>query len=279
VATGEDVSVNDITVSTSPFNLMPNPSNSELRRIFGFANPACGHDDTPGFPITGRTHPSFQEELPRTFLGLERLPLEQIGIERLPQRPIDAETLPKSLWIQAGANRGEGLYIHLPFLNAAVLGFRNAIPPDLSGIPDIPGEIEMFNAPSSASTISDEPEERLSDAMPTVGYNPDRMKAEHLLSVLSVDEANSAIVKIDSAIHLISSERAQLGATSNRLEHAKKNADNLHENLTFSESTIRDLDMASEQMAFTKSNIIVQSAQAMLAQAQQLPQGVLELLR
>ena len=87
------------------------------------------------------------------------------------------------------------------------------------------------------------------------------------------------IVVIDKAIAQVSSQRSQLGAWQNRLEHTIKNLDTSSENLQASESRIRDVDMAKEMMEFTKNNILQQAAQAMLAQANQQPQGVLQLLR
>ncbi len=91
--------------------------------------------------------------------------------------------------------------------------------------------------------------------------------------------ANTAITIINSAIELVSEERAKLGAMQNRLEHTIKNLDTSAENLQASESRIRDVDMAKEMMEFTKQNILQQAAQAMLAQANAAPQGVLQLLR
>nr|ACB05818.1 flagellin [Clostridium botulinum] len=87
------------------------------------------------------------------------------------------------------------------------------------------------------------------------------------------------IATIDSAINSVSKERAKLGANQNRLEHTIANLDNSAENLQAAESRIRDVDMAKEMMNFTKTNILTQAAQAMLAQANQAPQGVLQLLR
>ncbi|MZQ85778.1 flagellin Hag [Paenibacillus sp. 5J-6] len=89
----------------------------------------------------------------------------------------------------------------------------------------------------------------------------------------------STIAAINSAINLVSKERANLGAYQNRLEHTINNLNTSSENLTAAESRIRDVDMAKEMMAFTKNNILSQAAQAMLAQANQQPQGVLQLLR
>ena len=91
--------------------------------------------------------------------------------------------------------------------------------------------------------------------------------------------AQEAVAKIKSAINSVSSTRGDLGAIQNRLEHTINNLSVSAENMTAAESRIRDVDMANEMMAYTKNNILVQSSQAMLAQANQLPQGVLQLLQ
>ncbi|MBE2920834.1 flagellin N-terminal helical domain-containing protein [Anoxybacillus flavithermus] len=91
--------------------------------------------------------------------------------------------------------------------------------------------------------------------------------------------AQSAISVIDEAIRKVSEERGKLGAYQNRLEHTINNLKTAHENLTSSESRIRDTDMAMEMTNFTKNNILNQAAQAMLAQSNQLPQGILQLLK
>lgn len=91
--------------------------------------------------------------------------------------------------------------------------------------------------------------------------------------------AEGSISTINKAIEAVSTERSKLGAMQNRLEHTIKNLDTSAENLQASESRIRDVDMAKEMMEFTKNNILQQAAQAMLAQANQAPQGVLQLLR
>jgi len=99
------------------------------------------------------------------------------------------------------------------------------------------------------------------------------------LAVKTHLDAASALAKVDAAIKTVSAERSKLGANQNRLEHTIKNLDNASENIQASESRIRDVDMAKEMMEFTKNNILQQAAQAMLAQANQAPQGVLQLLR
>ncbi|GMG95584.1 flagellin Hag [Tepidimicrobium xylanilyticum] len=91
--------------------------------------------------------------------------------------------------------------------------------------------------------------------------------------------ANSGINIVDAAIKQVSAQRSKLGAVQNRLEHTIKNLDNAAENLQAAESRIRDVDMAKEMMEFTKQSILQQASTAMLAQANQVPQTVLQLLR
>lgn len=91
--------------------------------------------------------------------------------------------------------------------------------------------------------------------------------------------ASGAITTIDTAIETVSNQRSTLGAKQNRLEHTIANLDNANENLTAAESRIRDVDMASEMMKFSTSNILQQAAQSMLAQANQQPSQVLQLLQ
>ena len=90
--------------------------------------------------------------------------------------------------------------------------------------------------------------------------------------------AQDAVDAIKNAINYVSDVRGTLGATQNRLEHTANNLSVMKENIQDAESSIRDTDVAEEMMAYTKNNILVQSAQAMLAQANQVPQGVRQLL-
>ena len=99
------------------------------------------------------------------------------------------------------------------------------------------------------------------------------------ISIATQAEASAAVDKIKTAINTVSSVRGDLGATQNRLDHTINNLSVMTENIQDAESTIRDTDVAEEMMAYTKNNILVQSAQAMLAQANQVPQGVLQLLQ
>lgn len=99
------------------------------------------------------------------------------------------------------------------------------------------------------------------------------------LDIRNHEKATAAISVIDSAINQVSAERSKLGAFQNRLEHTISNLGNSAENLQAAESRIRDVDMAKEMMAFTKNNILSQASQSMLAQANQRPQSVLQLLQ
>jgi flagellin len=99
------------------------------------------------------------------------------------------------------------------------------------------------------------------------------------VDVTDATKATAAITSINNAIEKVSSQRAQLGAYQNRLEHTINNLGTSSENLSAAESRIRDVDMAAEMSEYSKNNILAQAAQAMLAQANQQPQNVLQLLR
>ncbi len=98
------------------------------------------------------------------------------------------------------------------------------------------------------------------------------------INISTPEGAHEAIDVIKNAINYVSGIRGDLGATQNRLEHTANNLSVMAENIQDAESTIRDTDVAEEMMAYTKNNILIQSAQAMLAQANAVPQGVLQLL-
>ena len=99
------------------------------------------------------------------------------------------------------------------------------------------------------------------------------------VAITNAASAGAAISLIKAAINKVSTVRGQLGAYQNRLDHTINNLSVMTENIQDAESTIRDTDVADEMMAYTKNNILIQSAQAMLAQANQVPQGVLQLLQ
>ncbi|NFO11368.1 flagellin [Clostridium botulinum] len=117
-----------------------------------------------------------------------------------------------------------------------------------------------------------------------LGFKVGELKAGAEFSINGADvssreKASGTIESVNNAIESVSKERSKLGAVQNRLEHTINNLNTSSENLQASESRVRDVDMAKEMMAFSKNNILSQAAQAMLAQANQQPQGVLQLLR
>ena len=116
-------------------------------------------------------------------------------------------------------------------------------------------------------------------ATATVTDGTNNATVEKALDVSTAENAANAITKIQTAIDSVSAERSKLGAYTNRLEYTVNNLSTSSENLTAAESRIRDVDMAKEIMNQTKNSILSQAAQAMLAQANQQPQGVLQLLR
>jgi len=117
-----------------------------------------------------------------------------------------------------------------------------------------------------------------------IGISIAEMKASAIgidgVTVSGTDNTNAsaAISQIKTALASVSSQRADLGAVQNRLEHTIKNLDNVVENTTAAESQIRDTDMASEMVAFSNANILAQAGTSMLAQANQANQNVLSLL-
>ncbi|MBO0994660.1 flagellin N-terminal helical domain-containing protein [Bacillus sp. SD088] len=117
----------------------------------------------------------------------------------------------------------------------------------------------------------------------TLDITLDSMTASEIgvgnLNISTSEQAEEAISTLDKAIGKVSEQRAKLGAYQNRLEHTVTNLQTANENLTAAESRIRDLDMALEMTNFTRNNILNQAGQAMLAQANQLPQGILQLLQ
>ncbi len=153
--------------------------------------------------------------------------------------------------MQIGANENQTMTLELSDMRAAALGISTD---------DTQGATGFTN-----------------DMVVTDGTNND--PAEYALDVSNAENAATAVTKIQQAIETVSAERAKLGAYQNRLEHTINNLEVAAENLTAAESRIRDVDMAKEMMEFTKQTILQQAATAMLAQANQLPQAVLQLLR
>lgn len=149
-----------------------------------------------------------------------------------------------TLTFQIGANKGQQLSVHIENMSAGALF-------DLTGAVGATEIKAAFDVTKFAT---------LSGGAATLGFD-------------------AQLDLIDGAIAKVSNQRSALGAVQNRLEHTINNLGTSSENLTAAESRIRDVDMAKEMMDFTKNNILTQAAQAMLAQANQQPQGVLQLLR
>jgi len=150
---------------------------------------------------------------------------------------------------QVGANKGQSMTIEIADMRASALGITSK------------AGAEGF---TTANSVTD-------------GTN--NTNKEAALDVSSHESASAAIKTINDAIEKVSAQRSNLGASQNRLEHTINNLNTSSENLTAAESRIRDVDMAKEMMEQTKNSILSQAAQAMLAQANQQPQGVLQLLR
>ncbi len=172
----------------------------------------------------------------------------------------DGDTFKSNL--QIGPNQHQVLTVELHDIRSPMLGIATTDP--RTEIRDINGDLIEGAAFNVVKNISN----GLSEGF-----------VEFSIDVTSHEKASAAIKVFDTAIERVNGERASLGALQNRLEHTINNLKVTHENLSSSESRIRDADMALEMTAFTKNNILNQSAQAMLAQANQLPQGVLQLLQ
>nr|WP_307991080.1 flagellin [uncultured Niameybacter sp.] len=181
--------------------------------------------------------------------GNFKLETEQKEVTLKPEVTTPAETEDHSLKFQIGANKDQSMSVEINDIRANALGLTGKV-----------GDTG-FSANNNV----------------TNGTN--NTAEEAALDVTSQENANNAIEVINQAINQVSSERSKLGAAQNRLEHTINNLGTSSENLTAAESRIRDVDMAKEMMEMSKNNILSQASQAMLAQANQAPQQVLQLLR
>ena len=171
---------------------------------------------------------------------------------------VEDGTIDKSIKMQIGANTGQNIAIDIADMGAKALKVSSDDKTDTVVAGDYTASYKQI------ASISD-------------GIN--NTSTEFALDVSTHENATAAVQVITDALTTVSDQRAKMGAVQNRLEHTIKNLDTSAENLQASESRIRDVDMAKEMMEFTKNNILTQAAQAMLAQANQQPQGVLQLLR
>ena len=177
--------------------------------------------------------------------------------------------------LQVGANVDETIVLNLSDNTALGLNLKEGVM-TASGIAAVP---PTFDA-SGAMTASGSPAVAATYAS---GGGPGLQTIGNIGASGAVGDANTIAKEnlkvVQDAINTVSENRSNLGAVQNRLEHTINNLGASSENLTAAESRIRDVDMAKEMMEFTKNNILTQAAQAMLAQSNQMPQGVLQLLR
>ncbi|WP_330401034.1 flagellin, partial [Sporanaerobium hydrogeniformans] len=164
--------------------------------------------------------------------------------------------------LQVGANEGQMMAIEINDMRAQALGLSGAVNQSAKG-----------NIREGAT------EARFTKMAGVSGTGTDNVMTQAALDITTSERATSALTVIDNAIKLVSEERSRMGAYQNRLEYTTNNLNTTSENLTAAESRIRDTDMAQEMMNYTKFNILNQAAQSMLAQANQSPQQILQLLQ
>ncbi len=162
---------------------------------------------------------------------------------------------------QIGANKGQSMTINVNDMRASALG------------------ISSLSGTSNSVTINGKTFEVAWATSKGVTDGTNNTSIEAGLSVSSHTDAAKAVEVLDAAIASVSTERSRLGAYQNRLEHTINNLGTSAENLTAAESRIRDVDMAAEMMNMTRQNILSQAGTAMMAQANQRPQAILQLLR
>lgn len=178
-----------------------------------------------------------------------------------------------SATFQIGANNGQSMTINIENMSAKALGIQGDTKVDAT-VTGTAGSVG-----SSVGTLTDNTtvtNAQFSGAGVTNGTSS--AVDGYALDVSSHQTATAAIEVINNAIETVSAQRSNLGSFQNRLEHTISNLDNSSENLQAAESRIRDVDMAREMMSMTKNNILSQASQSMLAQANQQPQSVLQLL-
>lgn len=168
-----------------------------------------------------------------------------------------------SLKMQIGANTGQSMAIDIGDMRSVALGVSSADAGATKKVIDSMGDEKTAYFTEIAN----------------VTRGTDNDSIEYALDVSTADKAAAAVTVIDQSISAVSSERSKLGAFQNRLEHTINNLGTSAENLSAAESRIRDVNMADEYTNYSKLNILSQAATAMLAQANQMPQTVLQLLR
>ncbi|MBN6885299.1 flagellin [Cytobacillus horneckiae] len=171
---------------------------------------------------------------------------------------------------QVGANNGQSMTINIQNMSAAALGLTGTADADHAqgqSVINHLGDTDYGNVANAKYTTEAGVSTEVAGDAKVSG-----------LSVSDNETASAAVKAINDAIETVSAQRSNLGAFQNRLEHTISNLNNSSENLQAAESRIRDVDMAKEVMELTRTNILSQASQAMLAQANQKPQAVLQLL-
>ncbi len=161
----------------------------------------------------------------------------------------------KAFYVQTGANAGDFLAITIGNMNTKILGVAAGAASATGGTPTVGEGEDVEDVEGGEGAASAAP-----------------------VNISTRIQASAAIKAVNNAINLVSTQRAKLGALQNRLQHKINNLDTSAENLSAAESRIRDIDMAKEMTNYTRWNILSQASTAMLAQANQAPQGVLQLL-
>lgn len=190
--------------------------------------------------------------------------------------------------LQVGANMGQNIKISIARMSLAGLGLGNDIgggDAQKAGLWKDGGDWKDPDGKTGAQLKADNPKATWADGLKNAKFddpfNGKTYTIHHSADPLSVSNyavATQTICNIHNAISIVSSQRSKLGALQNRLDHTIANLDNIAENLQDAESLIRDADMPTEMVNYSKNNIIQQAAQSMLAQANQSTQGVLSLL-
>ncbi|SHN80938.1 flagellin [Desulfitobacterium chlororespirans] len=211
-------------------------------------------DDAAGDPVLAfKTNQIDISDLAATF-GSKKV---------VDQEATTTVTADNSLKMQTGANAGQAMAIDISDMRSVALAVSSTTASATKEVIDSMGEKVTAHY----------------TAVSNVTKGTDNEAIEYALDVSTAAKASAAVKVINDSITAVSAERSKLGAFTNRLEHTINNLGTSSENLTAAESRIRDVDMAKEMMNFQKNNILSQAAQAMLAQANQQPQGVLQLLR
>ena len=189
--------------------------------------------------------------------------LQKAGLESLTAPAVSTNTSQKDGFeaaLQIGANTAQSMTVTVTDMRSDALNITS----NDANVTTVTAKNGTVATYSTVSNVTD-------------GTTNDNV--EYSLDVSTHEKATAAISVLDDAIQGVSAQRSQLGAFQNRLEHTISNLGTSSENLTAAESRVRDVDMAKEMMQFQKNNILQQAATAMMAQANQMPQGVLQLLR